>query len=80
MRYTNEYKPAISETCKTYIYNNIKSVYQNEEGCIYSLHYVYEELSDLIAQNDGEAILGITPLDIEVLNKLINENVDYIEF
>jgi hypothetical protein len=80
MRYTTEYNPAISETCKTYIYNNLKPVHQNEDTSIYSLNYVFEELSDLIAHNDGEEIFGITLKDIEVLEKLIDEIVDYIEF
>lgn len=80
MRYETEYNPAITETCKTYISNNIKPVYQNEDTSIYALDYVYEELSDMIAQNDGEEIFGVSLKDIEVLDKLINELVDYIEF
>ncbi len=80
MRYETEYNPAITETCKTYISNNINPVYQNEDTSIYALDYVYEELSQLVNDNDNETILGVSFADIEALDKLMNELVDYIEF
>lgn len=80
MRYEIEYNPAITEECKTYISNNIKPVYQNEDTSIYALDYVHEELTNEIALNEGQEIFGISLKDIEVLDQLMNEIVDYIEF
>lgn len=80
MRYTTEYYPAITETCKTYISTHLHAVHENIDSSIFALDYVYEELSQLVNDNDNETILGVSCADIEALDKLMNENVDYIEF
>ena len=80
MRYTTEYQPAISETCQSYIFNNINPVFENDSTAIYGLDYVIEVLEDEISQNDNKEIFGIELKDIEVLKKLNAENVNYIEF
>jgi len=80
MRYTTEYHPAISQECMTYIGLHITPSMYNDETSVYALDYVYEELSQLVNDNDNETILGVSYADIEALDKLMNENVDYIEF
>jgi hypothetical protein len=80
MRYTTEYNPALTKECKTYIRNNIGATLESDDSGVYSLDYVYEELSSEIDQNGGEEIFGISLADIELLNKLHEEKVNYIEF
>jgi hypothetical protein len=80
MKYIIEYRPQISEECQTYISNNINPVYTAEDTDIYSLNYVYEALSEELGENNNEEIFGISLLDMKKLEKLINEQVDYIEF
>ena len=82
MRYTTEYKPQISEECKTYISNNINAVFSfdSNETEMYALDYVFETLNEEISQNNGENIFGISEEDMKVLKGLVNENVSYIEF
>ena len=80
MKYITEYQPAISETCQTYISNNINPVFENDSTAIYGLDYVIETLEDEINQNDQEEIFGIEFKDIKILKKLNAENVNYIEF
>jgi hypothetical protein len=80
MKYILEYNPQISETCKTYIANNINPVFSNEDTDIYGLDYVIEVLEEEINQNDNKDIFGIELKDIETLRKLNDENVSYIEF
>lgn len=82
MRYTTEYKPQISEECKTYISNQINEVFSfdSNKTKMYALDYVYETLSEEIEQNNGEEIFGISLDDMKVLKGLVDENVSYIEF
>lgn len=80
MKHIIEYQPQISKECQTFISNNINFVYSGEDTDIYSLDYVYETLSEEIGQNNGEEIFGISLADMKELEKLISENVDYIEF
>lgn len=80
MRYTTEYNPALTQECKTYIRNNIGATLESDDSGVYSLDYVYEELSGEIEQNGGEEIFGISLADVELLKKLHDEKVDYIEF
>jgi len=79
MRYTTEYNPEISQTCKTYIINNIDPVFSNDITSIYALDYVIETLEEEIGQNDDEEIFGIELKDIELLKQFDTENVNYIE-
>ena len=79
MKYTTEYQPAISKTCKTYIDNNINPVFFNDSTSMYGLIYVIESLEEEINQA-GEEIFGIKYEDIKVLKKLEKEEVSYIEF
>lgn len=79
MKYTTEYQPEISETCKTYIGNNINPVFSNDSTSIYGLVYVIESLEEEVDQA-GEEVFGIKYEDIEVLKKLEKEDVTYIEF
>ena len=80
MRYTIEYQPKISNECSTFIANNINPVYTNEDTDIYAIDYVHEELSQLVNDNGGEEILGISLQDLSILRNLIDEKVSYIEF
>ena len=80
MRYTTEYQPAISETCKTYIVNNINPVFANDFTSIWVLNYIIETLEEEISQNNEEEIFGIKMTDVKILRQLNIENVDYIEF
>ena len=80
MRYTTEYNPEISETCKTYISNNINPVYSSEDTDIYSLDYVCEVLKLEMNEGNEEVIFNLPSNDMKVLQNLIDENVDYIEF
>ena len=54
MRYTTEYNPAISQECMTYIGLHITPSMYNDETSVYALDYVYEELSQLVNDNDNE--------------------------
>jgi hypothetical protein len=78
MKHIIEYQPNLTEECKTFIGNNIIPVYTAEDTDIYSLDYVYEALS--IALENEEKVSGISYKDIKELEKLMNEQVDYIEF
>ena len=80
MRYTTEYQPAISQECKTYISNNINPVYSSEDTDIYSLDYVCEVLKLEMNEGNEEVIFNLPSNDMKVLQNLIDENVDYIEF
>jgi hypothetical protein len=80
MKYITEYQPNLTKTCMTYIENNITPSLRGEESNIYTLDYVLEELSQEIDKNKNEEIFGISIADIKELNKLLNEQVDYIEF
>lgn len=80
MKHIIKYQPQISLECQTYISNNINFVYSGEDTDIYSLDYVYEALSEELGQNNGEEIFGISLADMKELEKLISEQVDYIEF
>jgi hypothetical protein len=80
MKYTIEYQPTISETCKTYIFNNIPSVFVNDSTAIWGLRYVIETLEEEISQNNEEEIFGIKMQDIKILKQLNIEKVTYIEF
>ena len=80
MKHIIEYQPQIRQECQTYISNNINFVYSGEDTDIYSLSYVYEALSEVLSENNGEEIFGISLADMKELEKLINEQVDYIEF
>ncbi len=76
MKHIIEYQPQISKECQTYISNNINPVYTGEDTDIYYLDYVIESLQ--IAKE--EKIFDILVTDIKQLTKLLNEQVDYIEF
>ncbi len=76
MKHIIEYQPQISKECQTYISNNINPVYTGEDTYIYALDYVIENLQ--IAKE--EKIFDIPVTDIKQLTKLLNEQVDYIEF
>jgi hypothetical protein len=80
MRYTTEYNPEISQTCKTYISSNITPVYSGEDTGIYSLDYVCEVLKLEMEEGNEEVIFNLPSKDMEVLQNLTNEKVDYIEF
>ena len=80
MKHIIKYQPNLTEECKTYISNNINFVFSGEDTDIYALDYVYETLSEELGQNEGEEIFGISLADMKELEKLINEQVDYIEF
>lgn len=80
MKYTTEYQPNLTETCKTYIENNITPSIRGEDTDIYSLEYVCEALKNQMDSGNEEVIFGIPSKDMEVLQNLINEKVDYIEF
>lgn len=80
MRYTIEYQPQISNECSTFIANNIDPIYTNQDTDIYVIDYTYEALSQLVSDNGGEEILGISLQDLSVLKSLIDQGVSYIEF
>jgi hypothetical protein len=80
MKHIIKYQPQISEECQRYICNKINFVYSGEDTDIYSLNYVYEALSEELGENNNEEIFGISLADMKELEKLINEQVDYIEF
>jgi hypothetical protein len=80
MRYTTEYNPALTQECKTYISSNINPVYSSEDTDIYSLNYVCEVLKLQMNEGNEEVIFNLPSKDMEVLQNLINEKVDYIEF
>ena len=80
MRYTIEYQPQISNECLTFIANNIDPLYTNEDTDIYVIDYTYEALSELVNDNGGEEILGISLQDLSMLKSLIDQGVSYIEF
>jgi uncharacterized protein YaaN involved in tellurite resistance len=75
MRYTTEYQPAISQTCKTYIRNNINEVFASDSTAIYNIENIVEALED--DEIDQQEILQE---DIKLLKQLNTENVGYIEF
>jgi hypothetical protein len=80
MKYITEYQPQITKECQTYISNSITPSFRNDETNVYALDYVFEVLSEELANNDNEEIFGISLADIKELDKLMNEQVDYIEF
>lgn len=80
MKYITEYQPNLTETCKTYIKNNITPSFSAEETNMYNLDYVCEELKNQMDKGNQEVIFGLPSKDMEVLQNLINEQVDYIEF
>ena len=80
MRYTTEYNPALTQECKTYISSNINPIYSNEDTNIYSLNYVCEVLKLEMDEGNEEVIFNLPSKDMEVLQNLTNEKVDYIEF
>jgi len=80
MRYTTEYNPAITQECKNYISSNINPIYSSEDTDIYSLNYVCEVLKLEMEEGNEEVIFNLPSKDMEVLQNLTNEKVDYIEF
>ena len=80
MKQIIEYRPQIRKECQTFISNNINPVYTGEDTDIYALDYVYEALSMELSENEGEENFNISLADMKELEKLINEQVDYIEF
>jgi hypothetical protein len=80
MRYTTEYNPEISETCKTYISNNVVPSFSSEDTDIYSLDYISEVLKIQMNEGNEEVIFNLPSNDMKVLQNLIDEKVDYIEF
>jgi hypothetical protein len=80
MRYTTEYNPALTQECKNYINSNINPIYSSEDTDIYSLDYVCEVLKLQMNEGNEEVIFNLPSKDMEVLQNLINEKVDYIEF
>lgn len=77
MKYTIDYQPEISKTCKNYISNNINPVFSNDTTSIYGLDYVLETLEIDYAKKE---VFGITKADINQLNTLKKQDVTYIEF
>lgn len=77
MKYTIDYQPEISKTCKNYISNNINPVFSNDTTSIYGLDYVLETLEIDHAKKE---VFGITKADINQLNTLKKQDVTYIEF
>jgi hypothetical protein len=80
MKHIIEYQPQISKECQTFISNNINFVFSGEDTDIYSLEYVCEELKNQMDKGNEQVIFGLPSKDMEVLQNLINEQVDYIEF
>jgi hypothetical protein len=80
MRYTTEYNPALTQECKNYISSNINPIYSSEDTDIYSLNYVCEVLKLQMNEGNEEVIFNLPSKDMEVLQNLTNEKVDYIEF
>ncbi len=80
MKHIIEYQPQISKECQTFISNNINFVFSGEDTDIYSLEYVCEELKNQMDNGNEQVIFGLPSKDMEVLQNLINEQVDYIEF
>jgi hypothetical protein len=80
MKYITEYQPKITKECQTYISNSITPSFGNEETNVYALDYVFEILCEELGNNDNEEIFGISLPDIKELEKLINDQVNYIEF
>ena len=72
MRYTTEYEPQISDKCKEIIRNNIGSTLESSDSYVYNLEYVHEWLK--------ERAFHLTASDLKVIEGLISEKVDYIEF
>ena len=80
MRYETEYNPALTQECKNYISSNINPIYSSEDTDIYSLNYVCEVLKLQMNEGNEEVIFNLPSKDMEVLQNLTNEKVDYIEF
>jgi hypothetical protein len=80
MRYTTEYNPALTQECKNYISSNINPIYSSEDTDIYSLNYVCEVLKLEMEEGNEEVIFNLPSKDMEVLQNLTNEKVNYIEF
>jgi hypothetical protein len=80
MKHIIEYQPQVSRECQRYISNNINPVYTGEDTDIYSLDYVCEALKEQMDRGNEEVIFGLPSKDMEVLQNLVNEKVDYIEF
>jgi hypothetical protein len=79
--YKIEANPNISETCKTYIINNLSATDSSDEYSVYALDYVLETLADELSQNNGEDIFGISQKDLnEIENLLFKQKIDFIEF
>lgn len=80
MKHIIKYQPQISLECQRYISNNIDFVYSGEDTDIYSLDYVCEVLKNQMDKGNEKVIFGLSSKDMEVLQNLVNEKVDYIEF
>ena len=80
MKHIIKYQPQVSLECQRYISNNINPVYTGEDTDIYSLDYVCEALKNQMDRGNEEVIFGLSSKDMEVLQNLVNEQVDYIEF
>jgi len=78
MRYTTEYNPEISQTCKTFIVNNLDPVFSNDSTAIYGLTYLIESLEEEI-DHAQEEVFGIKNADIKKLKTLMKQDVTYIE-
>lgn len=78
--YKTVYNPEISETCKTFIRNEISSVYHNDVCEFYSISLVVETLMDATSDSNEDCYLGICQSDIDELKALyLKEDVTFIE-
>jgi ribosomal protein S3AE len=78
MKYTIDYQPEISETCKTYINNNLTPTFSNDYTSIFNTLYVIDKLQEEI-DHAGEEVFGIKNADINKLKRLEKQDIPYIE-
>lgn len=82
MRYIAEVNPNLSETCLGFIEENITpSMWSQDEDPVrqYLLIHTYDTIQDIVEGN-RENLYGIYQSDLEELERLLDEDVDYIEF
>lgn len=78
--YKTVYNPDISQTCKTFICNNINAVYENDVCLFYSISLVIETLEEMTADSNEDCYMGICESDIKELKDLfLKEEVAFIE-
>lgn len=78
--YKTVYNPDISQTCKTFICNNIDAVYENDVCLFYSISLVIETLEEMTADSNEDCYMGICDSDIKELKDLfLKEEVAFIE-